>query len=101
MVTIGKLIWILLAILGDLISWAYLLVFLLTGSPRFLPLIVSKDEAFNTISGGNGNETISRRAARARARGEKWGCVLCRFLDRIDKDHCARQLTKVVTIFKD
>lgn len=35
-------------------------------------------------------ETLSKRAARARAANQRWGCVLCAWLDRINAGHCDR-----------
>jgi hypothetical protein len=32
--------------------------------------------------------TISARAATARKHAHAWGCVLCRFLDWLETDHC-------------
>jgi hypothetical protein len=32
--------------------------------------------------------TISARAETARYHDHLWGCVLCRFLDWLDRDHC-------------
>lgn len=42
---------------------------------------------------GSYNETISERSARARNKGEVWGCVLCKILDSIVKNHCDNSLT--------
>jgi hypothetical protein len=42
---------------------------------------------------GSYNETVSERAARAREKGKTWGCVLCRILDWIVRDHCKSSLT--------
>lgn len=42
---------------------------------------------------GSYNETVSERAARAREKGIRWGCVLCRILDWIVRGHCDRSLT--------
>lgn len=42
----------------------------------------------NTIMGGEPRETISERAARLRDNGVAYGCVLCRMLDVIERDHC-------------
>ncbi len=36
--------------------------------------------------------TVSYHAARSRERGGTWGCVLCRLLDALDKNHCAKSL---------
>lgn len=50
------------------------------------------DEAANVALNGHVNTTISARAARARWRGQRWGCVLCKALDAILPGHCARAL---------
>ncbi len=54
------------------------------------------EEAVNTIFGGSPNETISERAAKARNAGRRWGCVLCRALDRISRGHCDNALTATI-----
>jgi hypothetical protein len=51
-------------------------------------ILVSVDQFTNTLFGGNPDDTISLRAAKAKAKGEQWGCVLCKVLDWFDKDHC-------------
>lgn len=33
--------------------------------------------------------TISSHAALNAQRGKRWGCILCRWLDWLEKDHCA------------
>jgi hypothetical protein len=45
---------------------------------------------------GASNETISERAAKARAAGRTWGCVLCRFLGWINPGHCDNALTSTI-----
>ena len=52
-------------------------------------LIVAVNQLVNTVLGGDPDETISSRSGKARAAGKRWGCVLCRVLDFIDKKHCA------------
>lgn len=49
---------------------------------------VSLDQLLNTITGGDPDETISSRAAKARNEGRAWGCWLCGLLDRLDPKHC-------------
>ncbi|ALC60108.1 hypothetical protein [Burkholderia pseudomallei] len=61
-----------------------------------LNFAVLLDEAVNTIFGGSPNETISERAAKARNAGRRWGCVLCRALDRISRGHCDNALTATI-----
>ncbi len=51
-------------------------------------LLILLDVCINHLFNGR-VETISSRAGRARASGRTWGCVLCRWLDSIDPDHCA------------
>ena len=61
-----------------------------------LNLLILLDESANTLTGGSPNETISERAAKARKEGKKWGCVLCRWLDRINPGHCDDALTATI-----
>jgi hypothetical protein len=42
--------------------------------------------------GGNEDETISSRAAKAKLQGKRWGCVLCKLLDKLDKNHCEKSI---------
>ena len=84
-------IWI-VVIFADIFSliWAFFAMF--SSSERFVQIAIMKDETFNTSVGGNRNETLSSRSARAQLRGERWGCVLCKILDRIDKGHCQKSI---------
>ena len=56
--------------------------------PRAWRLAVAHDQLFNTAANGHEDETISSRAAKASQRGERWGCWLCKLLDKIDPGHC-------------
>lgn len=51
-------------------------------------IAIGYDQLANVAANGHEDETISSRAARARDRGKRWGCILCQWLDRIDPDHC-------------
>lgn len=42
----------------------------------------------NFVTGGTFMELLSTRAARAMDNRERWGCVLCKLLDKFDKGHC-------------
>ena len=59
---------------------------------RAWKLVISQDQNANAAFNGSEDETISSRAARARAAGRRWGCVLCRLLDAIDPDHCEKSV---------
>lgn len=54
---------------------------------------VGLDEFGNAVTGGDPGETISSRAAKARNNGRAWGCVLCKFLNVFQKDHCTEALS--------
>lgn len=51
-------------------------------------VLKSIDQFFNALFGGYSDETISLRAARARNEGQKWGCVLCKIIDKVVSNHC-------------
>ena len=45
------------------------------------------------LFGGPENTPISLEAARAKDRGARWGCIMCRFLSwTVERHHCAKQL---------
>jgi len=56
--------------------------------------LVLLDEFGNTLTGGDPGETISSRAGKAMKEGKVWGCVLCRFLDLFQKNHCQLSIDK-------
>jgi hypothetical protein len=49
---------------------------------------LSLDQAANAAGHGDPDESISSRAGKAKKRGDRWGCVLCRLLDWIVPNHC-------------
>lgn len=51
-------------------------------------ILVAIDQFWNTVLGGDPDETISSRAGKAAREGKRWGCILCRFLNVFEKDHC-------------
>jgi hypothetical protein len=55
-------------------------------------LLIALDQFVNTLLLGDPDETISSRAAKAMLEGKRWGCVLCRLLDYVQKDHCLKSL---------
>lgn len=58
--------------------------------------LILLDQALNTLAAGSPNETISERAAKARNAGKEWGCILCRFLNWINPDHCDNALKSTI-----
>jgi hypothetical protein len=63
---------------------------LTSNTDRAFEIIKGYDLLGNATANGRYNELISTRANRARAEQRRWGCVLCRLLDRVDPGHCAR-----------
>jgi hypothetical protein len=52
------------------------------------------DKGGNTLTGGSPDETISRRAARAKAHGKWWGKAMCWWLSKLDPGHCEHALKR-------
>lgn len=55
-------------------------------------VLIWLDEGLNALTLGNPGETVSSRAAKARVERKHWGRVLCRWLDALDRHHCANSL---------
>jgi hypothetical protein len=87
-VRLGLLAIVLLCQVAHLVASLWMLLAILGGSQRAWTIAVGYDQLANAATGGNPDETISSRANRAMKEKEAWGCVLCRFLGWLDKDHC-------------
>lgn len=88
---IGLLLWA-IASLAAMVSLCLGLVYLVFSPRRFWRVMLAHDQAANAAFGGSEDETISSRAGRAARRGERWGCVLCKLLDRLDRGHCEKSI---------
>lgn len=56
-------------------------------------IIIWFDQGVNVVfMRGDPDETVSSRAAKAQRKGRRWGCVLCRFMDFFDKNHCEKNI---------
>lgn len=53
-----------------------------------MKIAIGFDQLANAATGGNEDETISKRAGRERNNGTRWACVLCKLLDHLDNNHC-------------
>ena len=78
--------------LANVVAALWMLCALLAGSPRAWRLAVSYDQLANTAFGGNEDETISSRAYKAMVNRQRWGCLLCKLLDKIQPDHCRKSV---------
>lgn len=100
--TLGMLgLWVLCQV-ANVVAAIWMLFAIVAGSDRAWTLAKSYDQLGNAAFGGHEDELISSRAGRAKRRGVRWACVLCRLLDVIDKGHCEKtvevQFTKSDTI---
>lgn len=57
-------------------------------------IFVALDQLLNTMFGGDEDETMSSRLGKDARRGRFVGCVLCKMLDWIDKDHCEKAIER-------
>lgn len=55
-------------------------------------VLLGVDQLFNAIFGGDEDETISSRAAKAAQKGKKWGRWLCKLLHKLDPYHCPKAI---------
>lgn len=55
-------------------------------------ILIAIDQFGNALFAGNPDETISSRAGKAMREGKVWGCVLCRFLNWFERDHCVKSI---------
>ncbi len=88
---IGMLLW-LAAFLAVNVSSFLSLLYLFTAPRRFWRVVIAHDQAANAAFGGSEDETISSRAGRAQRRGDRWACILCKLLDRLDSGHCEKSI---------
>lgn len=53
---------------------------------------IALDQLGNSLLLGDPHETISSRADKAMRAGKTWGCVLCKFLSKIQSQHCQKSI---------
>jgi hypothetical protein len=70
------------------VSFIWCFVAILAGSGRAWKMIVASDRLLNAATGGKDTETMSSRSARGRDEGISSWCLLCKFLDAINENHC-------------
>ncbi|PKR85252.1 hypothetical protein [Heyndrickxia camelliae] len=61
----------------------------------FWNILVSIDQFFNTVFGGDPDETISSRMGKHLAKHDCPFCnLVCKFLNLFQKDHCVKSIEK-------
>lgn len=91
---LGLFLIFLACMLASLVCGIWMLGCIIVGSDRAWAIALAFDRVLNVSSGGNAAETVSSRAGRAVLVERRWGCILCRLLDLIDRDHCVRNIIK-------
>ena len=83
------LIFLIVGIFGACVGiiWMFIALIVSPNGSRAKNIALGFDRLGNSITGGNGQETISSRAGRLQAAGG-WPCYLCKILDWLQKDHC-------------
>lgn len=76
------------------IAAVYMLLAIIFKPARAIRMAVSYDQLGNTVTNGHEDETISSRAGRAARLNKSWACILCKFLDVFDKNHCEKSIGK-------
>ena len=57
-------------------------------------VFVAIDQLLNALLNGDEDETLSSRLGKDARRGRYVGCVLCKLLDLIDKNHCEKAIER-------
>ncbi|MGV3466385.1 MAG: hypothetical protein ACO1OT_13960 [Heyndrickxia sp.] len=61
----------------------------------FWNILVSVDQFFNTVFGGDPDETISSRMGKHLAKHDCPFCnLMCKLLNLFEKDHCVKSIEK-------
>lgn len=58
----------------------------------FWNLLISIDQFFNALFGGDPDETLSSRMGKHARTGCKFCGAVCWMLDKVDKDHCEKAI---------
>ena len=59
--------------------------------------LIALDQAFNTLTGGQPDETLSSRLGRKEQTGDQFADVACDILDVFEQDHCKKSIEFTTT----
>ena len=54
--------------------------------------MVAFDQFLNALLGGEPDVTVSYRLAHGRHNGKRFGCILCKLLHLLHRNHCERSI---------
>lgn len=57
-------------------------------------VLIALDKLLNALTGGHPHEMLSSRLGKDRDRGCIISCVLCRFLNIFEADHCTKSIAR-------
>jgi hypothetical protein len=89
---ITLIVFLLLGFVAYIFSVARMVWAIIWGSDQADHIALSYDQLGNVVFNGSEDETISSRAGLAAIKGRRWACILCRFLDWFQKDHCEKSI---------
>jgi len=58
----------------------------------FWNILISIDQFFNTVFGGNPDETISSRLGKKKREGSKFASFACSILNLAEDNHCEKSI---------
>ena len=67
--------------------WLMMCIIFAPNGKRGMNIVLSHDQLFNCVTGGDMDEMLSSRATRLSA-NRRWARMLCKFLNALDKGHC-------------
>jgi len=74
------------------VAWLVPSILFAPNGSRAWKIIVAYDMLANASTGGDDGETVSARAYKASLNGNKYGCLLCKLLDRLQPNHCENSI---------
>jgi len=88
------LCFLIVGLFGCILSafWMLYTIIVSPDSQRGWRVVIAYDQLANAMTGGSEDETISSRAGREKKNGTQWACVLCKFLNWLQKDHCENSI---------
>lgn len=81
---------LLICILASLYASIRMLYVIFKNENKAWVMAIAFDQLANAAANGDPDETISSRGFRAQKENKNWGCILCKILNFIDKEHCPK-----------
>jgi hypothetical protein len=77
-----------LVVFANVLVWVSYLAHIVDNPAKSLAIALMMDQAGNVAINGRVDQSLSQRADIAWKAGKRWGCILCKLLDWVQKNHC-------------